>query len=418
MGARLVCLCGLLVIFEIGCSGPSVQSGKKVGDDIIVTIDNPDFFQSGVKLVPSETRWNGAMARDIDTSPNGVSVSNGDFVVRTSLGDGTAKSNGVSVFPSIGGEDLWARPAANGHFSSAEPPASVDLQAIGLRVGPTPLFAQLAQIEPNHTSPYFEALRIHLDPAVALVPVEAVVVFHDKDPDGHLGNGMDQQTRPQQLALWDHLSPADTSNIYDGNFGELTMATHIMRQYPRDSEGRYQVGTQKAPDTIWAACGVQFRLVNYFELQVPFRNVVPSVGGDPATQWPQGTFDDQPLEENADLVKCDPRRMDGPVLAIFMRRVSFPEAPETGRALASRNVIGVSLTENRGTDAIIAHELGHLSGLGDAKGTEKEASGKPMFDVMVQVGPGLHPTAAECAKIKPWADKFKPIFDKLPKGDH
>src|SRR5262249_745029 len=183
MGERLVCLCGLLVIFEIGCSGPSVQSGKKVGDDIIVTIDNPDFFQSGVKLVPSETRWNGAMARDIDTSPNGVSVSNGDFVVRTSLGHGTAKSNGVSAFPSIGGGDLWARPAANGPFSSAEPPASVDLQAIGLRVGPTPLFAQLAQIEPNHTSPYFEALRIHLDPAVALVPVEAVVVFHDKDPD-------------------------------------------------------------------------------------------------------------------------------------------------------------------------------------------------------------------------------------------
>jgi hypothetical protein len=97
--------------------------------------------------------------------------------------------------------------------------------------------------------------------------------------------------------------------------------------------------------------------------------------------------------------------MEGPIVAIFMKRVSFEDAPEPGRALTYRQVIGVSLTDGDGTDAAIAHELGHLSGLGDAKGTEKDAAGKPMFDVMVQHGPGVHPTAAECANIRPWADK-------------
>src|SRR6478609_1265831 len=110
--AMLLCACGgLLILFGSGCdSGPSVQTGKKVADDVVVTIDNPDFLQSGVNLPPSQTKWNGPMAREIDTSPNGVAVSNGDFVVRTSQGDGAAKSNGVSVFPSVGNEDLWARP--------------------------------------------------------------------------------------------------------------------------------------------------------------------------------------------------------------------------------------------------------------------------------------------------------------------
>jgi hypothetical protein len=296
-----------LIAYGCGNSGPSVQTGKKVNDDMVVMLDNPDFTESAVKLAPAQTKWNGTMAREIDTTSGGVSVTNGDFVVRTWQGDGPAKSNGTSVFPAVGNEDLWARPDADGHFGSNQPPASVDLQASGLRVGFTPLLVQLFQIEPNHSSAtFFQALRVRLDPKVALVPVEAVVVFHDKDQNGQLNDGMEQQTIPQQLALWDHLSPAQTANITDGQFGELTSVTHAMRRYRRDGEGMYRVGTQTAPDTVWAVCGVQFRLVNYFELQVPIRNVYPSRGnGDADRQWPIGTVDDVPLQENADLVKRD-----------------------------------------------------------------------------------------------------------------
>ena len=43
-----------------------------------------------------------------------------------------------------------------------------------------------------------------------------------------------------------------------------------------------------------------------------------------------------------------------------MLRVSFPQAPERGRALQSRRVIGVSLEERGSSDGVIAHELGHL----------------------------------------------------------
>ena len=91
MTGKIGCVCALLAIIGTGCTGPSVSTGKKVGDDTVVTIDNPDFLQSGVDLPPSQTKWNGPMAREIDTNPNGVLVSNGDFVVRTSQGDGPAK---------------------------------------------------------------------------------------------------------------------------------------------------------------------------------------------------------------------------------------------------------------------------------------------------------------------------------------
>ncbi len=409
-----------LIAYGCGNSGPSVQTGKKVNDDFVVTLDNPDFTEVGVELTPAKTKWNGTMAREIDATSGGVSVANGDFVVRTWKGDGPAKSNGTSVFPAVADEDLPARPDADGHYASDQPPARVDFQASGLRIGFKPLLVQLFQIEPNHSSPtFFQASRIRLDPNVALVPVEAVVLFHDKDQNGRLNDGMEQQSLPQQLALWDHLSRAQTTNGTDGQFGELTSAIHVMNRYRRDGEAMYRVGTQTAPDTVWARCGVQFRLVNYFELQVPVRNVYPSRGnGDADRQWPIGTVDDVPLQENADLVKRDPRHMDGPITAIFMGRAGFSDATEAGRALSSRRVIGVSLSENRGTDGIIAHELGHLSGLGDAKGTEKDAAGKPKYDVMVQVGPGVHPTEAECLGIKKWAGTFKKFFDAPPKDPH
>lgn len=412
---------GLLLI-AYGCAnpGPSVQTGKRVNDDVVVTLDNPDFMEVGVALKPAQTKWNGTMAREIDTTPGGVSVANGDFVVRTWRGDGPAKSNGTSVFPAVGDEDLPARPDADGHFASDKPPARVDLQASGLRIGFTPLLVQLFQIEPNRSSPtFFQASRIRLDPDVALVPVEAVVVFHDKDENGRMNDGMEQQSLPQQLAFWDHLSPVQSTNETDAQFGELTSAVHAMTRYRRDAEGMYRVGTQSAPDTVWARCGVQFRLVNYFELQVPVRNVYPSRGnGDADRQWPIGTFDEVPLEENADLVKRDPRHIDGPITAIFMGRAGFSDAPEIGRALPSRQVIGVSLSETRGTDAIVAHELGHLSGLRDANGTEKDAAGRPKYDVMVQTGPGVHPTDAECLGIKTWARTLTKVFDALPKNAH
>lgn len=411
-----------MLLLVIGCSspGPILQTGVKANDDIVVTLDNPDFTQPSVELKPAQTKWNGTMAREIDATSGGVSVANGDFVVRTSKGDGPAQSNGTSLFRSVADEDLPPRPDADGHFASDLPPAHVDLQASGLRIGYTPLLVQLFQVEPDHSSPtVFQAVRVRLDPDVALVPIEAVVVFHDKDQSGRLNDGMEQQTIPQQLALWDHLSPAQTSNATDAQFGELTSAIHVMTRYRRDSEGIYHVGTQAAPDTVWAACGVQFRLVNYFELQVPVRNVYPSRGnGDADRQWPIGTVDDVPLQENADLVKRDPRHMEGAITAIFMGRAGFSDAPEVGRALSSRQVIGVSLAETRGTDAIIAHELGHLSGLGDAQGNEKDAAGKPKFDVMVQVGPGVHPTEAECLGIKKWARNFKKFFDAPPKNPH
>lgn len=396
-----------------------LQTGKQVGDDTVVTLDNPDFIQVNLPLTPAKTKWNGVMPREIDVTAHGFAVKNGDFEVRTWRGDGPAATSGVSVFGSVSNEELPARPDAEGHYASDQPPAAVALHAHGLRVGFKPLLVQLFQIEPDHSSPTrFTTLRARLDPDVALVPIEAVVLFHEKDAQGHL-TGMQQQRLPQQLAVWDHMPAVETTNVTEGQYGELTSVSHAMRWHRRDKDLQYAVGTQTAPDTVWGFCGVQFRLVNYFELQVPARNVFPARGNadeNPDQFWPAETHDDRPLRENLSRVQRDPRHRNGTVVAIFMQRVGFADAPEVGRALVGSNAIGVSLTDNRSTKGVLAHELGHLSGLRDGDASAKDAAGNPLFDVMVNPGPGVKPTAAECDPIKRWADSFKGFWTRPPDG--
>src|SRR5258706_10375807 len=227
------------------------------------------------------------------------------------------------------------------------------------------MLVKLFQIEPNHSTPtVFTTSRVRLDPKVALIPIEAVVVYHDKDSQGLLDLGMESQRLPQQLAFWDHLPTVQTTNITDGQYGELTSAIHAMSWYRRDKNGQYDVGTQTAPDTVWVRCGVQFRLVNYVELQVPTRNVNPVRGNadqDPDRFWPNGTFDDSPLRENVDLARRDRRNRHGTDTGMFMNRMGFPDAPEGGGALMGQFAICFSLGGNRGTDGVGAHEVGHIS---------------------------------------------------------
>src|SRR5258708_4306621 len=81
------------------------QTGIHVGDDIVVSLDNPDFTEQSVMLTPANTLWNGVLARSIDVTSQGFSVGNGDFHVETWNGDGPAKTNGVSTFASVSNEE-------------------------------------------------------------------------------------------------------------------------------------------------------------------------------------------------------------------------------------------------------------------------------------------------------------------------
>jgi len=396
------------------------QTGRKEGDYTVVTLDNPDFTEPKVQLTPASTQWNGTMPRTITVTNSGFSVANGDFKVSTWDGDGPAKSNGVSVFRSVSDEDLPARPDNVGTYASDIPPAEVELKAHGLRVGYTPLLVRTYQVEPNRSTPVeFTTSRVKLDPNVKLIPIEAVVVFHEKDADGKLDFGMENQRVNQQLAFWDHLPIPQTTNITDGQYGEIKSTIHAMQWYKRDAEGNYRVGTQTAPDMIWSPCNVQFRLVNYFEIKVPTRNVYPARKDDPDTDkyWPLGTYDDEPLRDNIRIAKQDPRHMDETVMVVFMARAAFHDAPEVGRAIEDQNAIGVSLNDNRSSDGVVGHELGHLSGLRHGGADIKDANGKFMWNVMVDPGPGIRATEAECNKFRQWAERFIGFWTK-PRDPH
>jgi hypothetical protein len=375
----------------------------------LVSWDNPDVVERGLTLTQASTKANGMVERVITVGPNGVSVSHGDFFIDTSQGDGPALPSGLSVFGSVRDEELPARPDAVGVYSSNQPNPAVDLWAHGLRVAYAPLAARVYQVEPNGSRPEtFTTLRLRLDPKVALVPIQAVVVYHKKDSQGAFDGNTQEQRRPAQLLFWDHWPEIETARQTEGQFGETTLTQHVMRWLRRDADGRYNVHTQMAPDAIWHRCDVQFRLVNYFEMEVPTRNVNPAHGdeeADPDRFWPMGTVDSSPLQDNLARVRKHPRYMEGVTTVIFMGRVSFSEAPEVGRALQGQDAIGVSLVDGRGTDGVVGHELGHLSGMGDAKEPGKDPSGKPLWDVMLGVGPGVDPTDGECKNMRGWADR-------------
>jgi hypothetical protein len=388
----------------------------------VSSIDNPDLTVTDVPLKVVPTQWNGPMPVEIQVTNSGHMVANGDFMVVTANGDGPALGNETSGYASVNDEELPARPDAEGTYTAPNSPARVELVSEGLRLGYNWLNAQLVQVRPNHSRDYdFPNPRLSLDPNVALVPVEAVVVFHSKDADGKMENGMSQQGLIPQLAFWDRVPFPEKTVFTDGTAGEIKSVQNAMAWHRRDAAGQYRIGTQAAPDTVWDKCGVQFRLVNYFELQVPLRNVFPARGNDQADAnrfWPIGTVDDAPLRENHRLATSDPRHWDGTVTVIFMGRVGFNDAPEVGRALIGLSSIGVSLNDGGSSDGVVAHELGHLSGLRDADGDEKDAQGNPKYDVMVGLGPGTEPTPAECAAMKRWADGHRDFWNHPPPRPH
>jgi hypothetical protein len=393
-----------------------VEASTPTDAGFISSIDNPDFVQTKVDLKPVSTQWNGTMSFEIQVTSSGHQISNGDLRVITFNGDGPALPNRVSGFGSVTDERLAARPDMEGVYSSSTPPARVDLHTQGLRLGYTPMNVQLARVQPNGALQLneFGAPRVSLDPNVRLVPVQAVVTYHTINGDGELGEGMDRQALPHQLAFWDRVPSPDIAIITDGSYGEITSAIWPMEWYRRDAAGQYLVQTQAAPDTIWDKCGVQFRLVNYFALQVPLRNVRPQVGdadADPNRFWPVGSLNDAPSRDNLRLAQEHAKFWDGVVTAIFVDRVGLEPGNEVGRAFRESSTILVSLTDGSGEDGVVGHELGHLSGLGDAGGLDTN------YSVMVSPGPGTEPTPRECARMNEWALNFSPFWQSPPPQD-
>ena len=172
-------------------------------------------------------------------------------------------------------------------------------------------------------------------------------------------------------------------------------------------DGNYQVAGNLTPDSVFASCGIQFRLVNYFEIHVDDKHAAPKISNagvaDP-NFFPSGTADSVPCYDNKATAQADPRFLANVPMLMFMRRVGFADSPEGGRALVGAETACVS----RGAGpTVIAHEMGHILGLGDCIG----GCGAPTCNLMCSSGGGASPpTASECSGAKTAAHSISTRF--------
>jgi len=294
-------------------------------------------------------------------------------------------------------------------------PTDIEIMFRGARVGYTNLGVQ--RLTEKVTTLEADPVKypVRLRPTVGLVPIEVVVMRSPNHP-------MTEVTRDQQLAFWDQVATTPfTSRIVDSH-GRLTS---LSVQFPdwvySDTEGRglyINEGLDAyTPDSAWSwvgerngrACGVQFRLVNFFYKDTDNKHVFPQKQANPGNDtetddlFGGGAHDDSPCRQNLDEARSDPRHRPGTVVMIFMEKVSFSSTAHIGQGMINENAACVQ-RNTQGNPNLIAHELGHAAGLLDVcpNGNEK---------MMCSGGAGQpYPNEQQCTHLESWAQSLSTFF--------
>lgn len=346
-------------------------------DLILVDVDNPRIFD-GALLTDAERRGANTVYRGIDyrldaSGGEGPSASGGFYALDTS---GPAKSINA-VLPRL--------PSREGAFGTNGQPQPSDLVTAGLRVGPQPLTLRLQEVNRRQVpqTPSAE-IRIALNPDVLLVPVQVFSLYSDERP-----SAADSFSREAALLTFDGAADSEqgTSRVTDGD-GNVLRTNHYRPHLALDAAG----SRQTSPDRIWAACGIQFRLVNYTKLKVPTALLNPGNEGTMQTA----------VREMLTKARESDRFLEGPMTifaAPFCSGTEMSEqgswSPPLGQALVGS--WAACFRPGSSSGAVLAHEMSHLL-LGSA---HPSCSTPDMSDnIMCNPNPGEQVTASQCQKAR------------------
>ena len=366
-----------------------------------VFVDNP-LVTSPTSLIDVPSASAGmAVGQAIDADPSAYIFSSGDAEIFTSGGEDPSADNTAPIYITGGAVNdtlfAWPNPNSSLHLSSGD---STALLSRGIRVGYNPLGVQTKSSDRTSSS-YGSAVSVALDPSVDLVPIQVAVMYSDTYPPS--------TSRAEMLNLFDQISAPDVSRFFDGA-GELDS---IQRSFlgisgsgytispflrPAGAPATVQVRGIITPDSALSSCGVQFRLVNYFEVYGPDRMNVPVKGGSEYTdsQYPNGTNDNTPCNESAEQARASGHALDNVPLVVFKQRAGFAGTGEDGRYVPTADASCVSFQGSK-SPVTVAHELGHNAGLGDC-------TGSATCQLMISLGGGaVPPSSYECGVIKTWA---------------
>ncbi|MBS2014604.1 MAG: hypothetical protein JST00_17080 [Deltaproteobacteria bacterium] len=412
----------LLEAGELAAEGMSLRSAPLAAtmfetdedptkSSFIVRVDNP-LVTSRLKLDLTPTVWAGVVPEWVNASSGGVEMYNGDFGYLASGGEASPNANNTA--PGNAGaldDSFFSWPNATGTFTAATAADEFTAHGRGLRVGYSPM-----NVEPRKTLPDLTTsstgppVSVQLDTNVHLVPIQVIVVSSTNFP---------KNTRlTDQLALFDQIQNPEVFNITYG--GELVKTTKAFAgvvngtlpwMNPSD-EGLYNVIGFDTPDSAWRSCGIQFRLVNYFEFQTLDKYVLPNQDKGPVfeggpkfdTHFSATADESAPCFGIRSLVGADPRFVQGVLPVIYMRRTSWVDSAEDGRFVGS-GAAGAACVHRGSGRNVLAHELGHGMGLPDCD------CSNPNCKMMCTFGGGGSPASpSECAGARPWAQTASAVF--------
>jgi hypothetical protein len=383
------------------------------GDVVYVALDNPELFTNTPLINVYSAEVDDQVSEEILTGGSSWQQLHCDHVVHTSGGDADSPPSGLTSGGSIN-DTLYPWPAVDGDVSD-----SVELHTHGLRVGYRPLTVGMTDERPNLT----EALgmlpfNVQLDPNILLVPVQVAVLYSDSYP-------LDDARLDSQLVLWDLYSQLasqsqETHPIEQPPFQELYSTSRSWANWiSRGQNGTYRFENAYTPDSIWDWCGIQFRLVNEWEVPVTDDITTP-----PNSACGFGNDELAPLITNYEsIVSMLPGfRSDVPTLVV-MNRCTCPDF------LSFEGGHGVSVIDQpefcaglQTTDPlVVAHELGHVFGMCDAylpgskggcpgDGFEQLCTGaNPKYAIMCDGGATV-PTQTECNQARAAAASYAANF--------
>lgn len=382
--------------------------------DFIVTVDNP-LASSALRLELQPTVWGGIQPETVTIATDGFSNQNADFSYLASNGEGNPKPNNTAPADAGSLNDTlfsWpnTRPTT---FAAATADDRYTAQARGLRVGYAPLTVQPRNRLPDDsvlsTGP---STSVKLDPSVLLVPIQVIVVYSNTYPR--------RTDLRDQLMLFDQVHEPATSVFTDGATQERLGTLRGFEGLPwmnPDENGLYNVIGFDTPDSAWRSCGIQFRLVNYFEKYTDKDKYVLPSKADRTITPEDPDFDRYYSKTAPDGTPCagtlnfvgtnEPRFLSGVLPVIYMERSGFSDSLEDGRAVDG----GVCVRRGAPRNSL-AHEIGHimLAPPGSAFADDCPC-GTVDCKMLCTVGGGSSPpTASECTRARTWAQSRSSAF--------